>query len=311
MSSSLPRVFAATKDGFAVEGISHLAVAVFDPEAARDFYCEVLGFDEVAGGVLPGCGEHALIRAASGQLVALCRNAWRTGAESAVHNAYRVSPQQRDAIIERLRHRGVALHGYLEDRPREAEDGFYFADPDGNRIQLVARADAAPSCIAAIDHAALQTIDIEWEEKLYIRIAGLGIEHVVGWRTEDHQRAKLWGEGKEEMMPGARRWDKRYTIRAGEPPKIARPNMQLYLEAGRDALAIYLASEHYRIQPADQVIGTPRLALKVVRPLDEVAQKLAKFGRDVAGPIEHPANAWVRSSVYCRDIGGNFLEFCR
>jgi catechol-2,3-dioxygenase len=311
MSNSLPHVFAATKDGFGVEGISHLAVTVDDPAMARDFYRGVLGFEDVPNGALPDCGEHALIRAASGQVVALCRNDWHAGAESAVHNAYRVSPRQRDAILARLQQRGIPVHHYREDRPREADDNFYFDDPDGNRIQLVTDAAVPDSGIAAIDHVALQTIDIEWEEKLYIRTAGFGIEHVVGWRTEDHQRAKLWGEGKEEMIPGARRWDKRYTIRAGEPPKLARPNMQIYLDTGKNGLAIYLAAEHYRIQPADRVIGTPRVAFKVSVPLEDVARKLAKFGRDVAGPAEHSANPWVRSSVYCRDIGGNFLEFCR
>ncbi|HEY3917769.1 MAG TPA: VOC family protein [Stellaceae bacterium] len=310
MSNSLPHVFAATKNGFEVEGISHIAVAVKDPTAARAFYGSVLGFDDT-GSALPDCGDHSLVRAASGQVVALCRNGWRAASDTAVHNAYRVSPAQREAIFARLAQRGVTVQRYREDRPRENDDNCYFDDPDGNRIQLVLDPAARGPGVAAIDHVALQTFDIEWEEKLYIRTAGFGIEHVVGWRTTDHQRAKLWGEGKEEMMPGARRWDKRYTIRAGEPPKIARPNMQIYLDAGNDGLAVYLAAEHYRIQPAERLVGTPRVAFKVAAPLEDVAQKLAKFGRPVAGPIEHAANPWVKRSIYCRDIGGNFLEFCR
>lgn len=310
MSNSLPHVFAATKSEFEITGISHIAVAVSDPPAARIFYSSVLGFDAIADGTMPECGDHVLLRAASGQIVALCRNDWRAAPEAAVHNAYRVSAAQRDAILARLRQREVAVHRYREDRPRENDDNCYFEDPDGNRIQLVVDAAARDTGIAGIDHVALQTFDIEWEEKLYIRTAGLAVDHVVGWRTTDHQRAKLWGEGQEEMMPGARRWDKRYTIRAGEPPKIARPNMQIYLDAGKDGIAIYLAAEHYQIQPAQHLVGTPRLAFKVAAPLDDVAQKLVKCGRKIVGPIEHPANSWVRRSVYCRDIGGNFIEFC-
>lgn len=310
MSNSLPHVFAATKNGFKVQGISHIAVAVKDPVAARVFYRDVLGFDDAGGDALSDCGDHVFLRAKSEQAVALCRNDWRAGPESAVHRAYRVSAAQRHSILARLERHGIAVQRYREDRPRENDDNFYFDDPDGNRIQLVLDPVARGPGIAGIDHVVLQTFDIEWEEKLYIRTAGFGIDYVVGWRTTDHQRAKAWGEGKEEMMPGARRWDKRYTIRAGEPPKIARPNMQIYLDAGKDGLAIYLAAEHYQIQPIERLVGTPRVAFKVAAPLEDVAQKLTKFGRKVAGPIEHPANLWVKQSVYCRDIGGNFLEFC-
>lgn len=299
-----------------LDGISHLAVNVADVDAALYFYRESLGFAHEPAVSLPKCGSHAVVSAASGQRVALCRSeSPRPSPEWGVHNAYRVTAEARAAIVDRIARQGGQVFSYREVRPAEAHDNCYFYDPFGNRIQLVVTDRAAGGgqsgpTVQAIDHAVIQTIDIEWEEEFYVNLLGLPVECNIGRRTADYVLAQMWKEGKEDMAPGIMRLDKRYSTIHGTDP-VPRPNMQLFVETGEDVLGIYLANKPFQEPPEEMVVGTPRTAFRVTRTaLAAIAARLEGTKHPTVGPVEHPAGSPVRYSLYCRDPGANFIEFC-
>lgn len=295
-----------------MDGISHLAIEVADLKRARDFY-RLLGFEFAGDDRMPECGRSARLRTASGQSVILCESPEpRSLPETGVHQAYRISATDRDAAAKALAAYGVTVHDYEEDRPQEKRDNFYFSDPDGNRIQLVAATTngAAPCKILGIDHAAIESHDLEWAEDFYVQRLGLTVEHRVGWRTDDYVRAKLWGEGKENMAPGTRRWDQRYTVME-QKRRLPRPNTHFFIRVGADILGIYLATQHRQEPPEEQIIGTPRIGFRAGRAsFEQMARQLAATRTPIKGPVEHPAGAPIAASLYARDPGGNFLEIC-
>lgn len=314
MSSSVETREARGQSAARLTSISHLSLVVGDLAAARSFYCDTVGFGLVGSDVLPSCGHHVLLTAASGQMVALCEGDKDAAlVDTGVHQAYRVTAAARDEILARLSRAGVTVHRYKEDRPAEDAHNFYFFDPFGNRLQLVAVSDGVSSgdkvLIGGIDHAAVQAIDVEWEEKFYIRHLGLPIDHVVGWRTADYARARLWGEGKDPMAPGCRRWDKRYTAMHGTDP-VPRPNAQLFVRTGDAVLGVYLAVNHFQEPPEEDIVGLPRVAFSVIaQDFDRLAERLADWG-PVVGPVSHPAGSPRARSLFFKDPGANFLEFC-
>ncbi len=295
-----------------MEGISHVVIEVSDLKRAEEFYREVLGF-ELTGYDLPAdCGRSVCLRAASGQALILSQSAApRSLPETGVHQAYRVTAFDREAIGKKLAARQIDVHTYKEDRPAEEADNFYFCDLDGNRVQLIANAGAnGGGKVVGIDHAAVECHDLEWAEDFYVKVLGLAAEHRVGWRTADYVRAQLWGEGKEDMAPGTRRWDQRYTVME-QKRRIPRPNPQLFLRVGDGILGVYLANQHRQEPPEKQIVGTPRIALRVSRgALDETVKLLKERRLPVHGPVEHPASAPIAASVYVKDPGANFLELC-
>lgn len=293
-----------------IEEISHVAIEVSDLKRAETFYRELLGF-EPAGERLPGCERSVLLRTVSGQWLALCEIAEpRSLSDTGVHQAYRVTAAHREAIGKNLAARNIQVHTYKEDRPAEEADNFYFYDPDGNRLQLVVsgtRADGKGK-VLAIDHAVVECHDLEWAEDFYAKIFGLDVDHRVGWSTKDYVRATLWGEGKEDMAPGTRRWDQRYTVME-QKRRLPRPNTQLFLRVGDGILGVYLATHHRQEPPEDQTIGTPRIGFRASRKaLDETVKLLKERRSPVEGPIEHAASTPVAVSIYFKDPGGNFLE---
>jgi catechol 2,3-dioxygenase-like lactoylglutathione lyase family enzyme len=297
-----------------LSGYSHIALPVADLGAARSFYCDLLGCSFAGTDMLPECNRHIVVAAASGQLLALCAAPTNAAlANTGIHYALRVTPRAREEILARLSQRSVVVHRYKEDRLAEGEDNVYFFDPFGNRLQLVAQSDKlSPSgapLIGGIDHVAMQAIDVEWGEKFYVAHLGLPIDYVVGWRTADYVRARLWGDGKEEMAPGARRWDKRYNVMHGKDP-VPRPNAQLYVKTGDGVLCVYLADTHFQEPPEEAVVGVPRLAFAIRREdVDRLAEHLADWG-PIVGPVKHPPSSLRSVSIYCKDPGSNFLEFC-
>jgi catechol 2,3-dioxygenase-like lactoylglutathione lyase family enzyme len=295
-----------------MEGISHVVIEVSDLKRAEEFYREILGFELMDGGAAD-CGASVLLGAASGQSLILSQSAEpRSLPETGVHQAYRVAPRHREAIARNLASRQIDVHTYKEDRPAEERDNFYFYDFDGNRVQLVVSgADSnASGKVLGIDHAAVECHDLEWAEDFYVNVLGLAVEHRVGWRTADYVRGQLWGEGKEDMAPGTRRWDQRYTVME-QKRRIPRPNTHFFLRVGDGVLGIYLATQHRQEPPEEQIVGAPRIGLRVSHSrLDETLKLLKERRFPVHGPVEHPASSPIAASVYVRDPGANFLELC-
>jgi catechol 2,3-dioxygenase-like lactoylglutathione lyase family enzyme len=301
-----------------IQGISHLAIEVKDLRQSEEFYRDLLGFVSVGRDLWPDCGRSLSLRAASGQHLILSESEQpRSLPETGVHQAYRVAPADRETIARKLSAREIKLHTYKEDRPPEEEDNFYFYDPDGNRAQLIAlqKASQPSGKVLGIDHAAVEAYDLEWAEEFYTQALGLPVDHRTGWRTADYVRAKLWGEGREEMAPGTRRWDQRYTTME-QKRRLPRPNMQLYVRFGDAVLGVYLALEHRQDPPEEQMAGTPRVGFRVTRQgLEEAVERLSnhRFPFHLSpfeGPVEHPASAPIASSLYFKDLSSNFLELC-
>lgn len=294
-----------------VQGISHLTIEVAQLKKAEEFYCGVLGFEPSGYNLWPECGNNAALKTAAGQWLVLSENTPpRSLPETGVHQAYRVAPGDRSAIARRLEARDIAVRSYKEDRPQEEEHNCYFHDADGNRIQLVAVAGGAGGGrVLGIDHTAVESPDLEWAEDFYVNVLGLPVDHRVGWKTADYVRAKLWGEGKEEMAPGTRRWDQRYTVME-QKRRLPRPNMHFFVRLGDAVLGVYLALEHRQEPPEEQMVGSPRIGLRTSRrALEETARRLAQRRCRFQGPVEHPASTPIATSLYCKDPAGNFLEF--
>ena len=294
-----------------MEGISHIVIEVSALKQAEEFYRGVLGFESRGNEPFPNCEASIALRSASGQWLVLAQSSEpRSLPDTGVHQAYKIATADCEAIRKKLAARDVTVHTYKEDRPAEEDDNFYFFDPDGNRVQLVAAkaVSDASGRVLGIDHAAVECHDLEWAEDFYVKLLGLTVDHRVGWRTADYVRARLWGEGKEDMAPGTRRWDQRYTVME-QKRRIPRPNTQLFTRVGDNVLGIYLATQHRQEPPEKQIVGTPRIGLRANRnELDEIKRLLTKHRFPVDGPIEHPASSPVAVSIYVRDPGANFLE---
>ena len=297
-----------------IRGLAHSVIETADLGRARAFYGDRLGLRTVAEN-WPNSDETCLICPSGQSLVLRQSAAPRSFAETGVHQAYRAAPSAIERILKDLAGDGIAVQGYHEDRPAEQNAPCYFADPDGNRIQLVRQESGGGAGVLAIDHTAIQASDMEWIEDFYAGCLGLAVDHRVGWNTIDYVRAREWGEGKEDMAPGTRRWDERYRdIPGGKPGqgrRVARPNMQIFYKMGDSILGIYLANSHMQEPPLRQATGTPRTAYWTDRAtLDRTAAVLSKTRNAVLGPEQHPAKSPIAASLYFRDPCGNFIELC-
>jgi catechol-2,3-dioxygenase len=295
-------------------GISHLVVEVGDLDKAADFYSRILGLKLVGRDVLPNCGAHVALKSPSGQWVALVSNPDRLDLrEMGVHQAYRVSVGAKAAISARLLAEGIEIKTYKEDRTAEDGDNFYFFDPAGNRLQLVvAKSAMATEGVSGIDHAAVQVADMMWAEEFYTNEFRLAVDHRVGWKTADYARARKWAAGEEDMAPGTRRLDERYTVMVNRK-KVPRANMQIFVRVGSGSvLGVYLAHKHFQESPEEQIVGSPRTAFAVANraALDSAAKLLASHGRKYVGPMVHAAASPIEESLYFKDTGGNFFELC-
>ena len=310
--NTLTRTRAVADGGLNIEALASVAVPVTDIAAARDFYVRVLGFEDKGSDRLPGFDAHAVVAAPSRQYVVLTHQQGPDTRDTGVHQGYRVSAVARDAIAGRLAKENIEVFTYKEDRVKEDSENFYFHDRDGNRIQLV-RSDVAKSGggVHGLDHTVVLAYDMLWAESYYGHDLKFPVESRVGVRTEDHSRARRWAAGEEKMAPGTRRLDKLYMPMGGQN-EVPRANMQVYFTVGDSIFGVYLAIKHQQEPPEKQIVGgAPRTTFLTARAeLDRIAGILQKRRRLFEGPVAHPASAPYAASVYCKDLSGNFLEFC-
>ena len=122
-----------------VTGISELVLEVSDLEAARNFYRDVLGFEETL------YGEGAEGRYLGGERAGL--GLWtklvglaggRGGAH--VHYAFNVPDEAIDDLKDRIERAGAEVEGPIQLGPGRA---IYVTDPDGNVVEFWSQVMAA------------------------------------------------------------------------------------------------------------------------------------------------------------------------
>ena len=300
-----------TLNGGVFQGLSHLVVEVADLDAAEAFYRDGLGLQPIGRDAWPDAGANAVLKAGDQHLV-LTRNADRPDlTATGVHQGYRIGARGREEARTRLQRLGVKVETYREDRPAESGDNFYAFDPSGNRVQLVVdpRGNGSPG-VTGIDHACVQDYDMQWAQEFYGGMLSLPLDHVTGLHSDDYIRAQAWGDEKEAMAPGCCRLVKYYREIPGQNRMQPRPTLQMYFRAGSGVIGVYMAMEDYAEAPEEQLVGTPRTALRVAKgKLDDVARALEARGRAFRGPVDHGGNGAIGRSLYSRDTGGNFIEF--
>jgi catechol 2,3-dioxygenase-like lactoylglutathione lyase family enzyme len=300
-----------TRMATSVQSIGHLVVEVTSLPPALDFYRDGLGLGLVGTDFWPGCANrHAVLKAGAHYLV--LAEVWQKPDLSAGggHQAYRLSRSGHKQAVDRLAALGCDIQTYHESRPAEAGGHVYVTDPSGNRVQLVPSDETANGGVVGIDHVCVEDANLHRAELFYSQVLGLDIDHVSGTRTSDFTRAREWGEGAIAMMPGACRWVRYYRAIKGQNQTQARPNLQMYFRAGDGVIGVYMAMEDYAEPPETQQIGTPRIGLQVADDaLDAIAARLQAARRPFDGPVEHGGNSPIARSLYCKDAGGNFIEF--
>jgi len=121
----------------AVKGFSHVAIAVDDLDAARDFYCGILGFEELARpeigipGMWLGVGDL--------QLHFIETDEMPTPGKGFPHFALHVPAESFDATVDELRAAGVPFLGEPGSRVDFGTTtvlAAFITDPAGNVIEL-------------------------------------------------------------------------------------------------------------------------------------------------------------------------------
>src|ERR1700688_1369151 len=120
----------------AVTGFSHVAIAVSDLGAARDFYCGVLGFEELPR---PDLGIPGMwLRVGDLQLHFIETDEMPTPGKGFPHYALHVSTEAFDQTMQTLRDAGVAFLGEPSARVDFGTTvlAAFVNDPAGNVIAL-------------------------------------------------------------------------------------------------------------------------------------------------------------------------------
>ncbi|HEY3095696.1 MAG TPA: VOC family protein [Acidimicrobiia bacterium] len=119
-----------------VSGYSHVAISVTDLDAARDFYCDVLGFEELPR---PDFGFPGLwLRVGSLQLHLGVAEQPPAPGPGFPHFALYVPSEQFDATIDAVRAAGVKMLGEPSTRVDfgTTVHAAFITDPSGNVIEL-------------------------------------------------------------------------------------------------------------------------------------------------------------------------------
>jgi catechol 2,3-dioxygenase-like lactoylglutathione lyase family enzyme len=117
-----------------VTGISELVLEVADLDAARDFYREVLGFEETLYG--EGAeGRYWYLVGETGRLGLWTEQVGLAGGRGGVHVhfAFHLADDEIDRLLDRLRAAGTEVEGPVQLGPGRA---IYVTDPDGNVVEF-------------------------------------------------------------------------------------------------------------------------------------------------------------------------------
>lgn len=109
-----------------------LAMPAGEEERARDFFCRVLGMEEIPKP--PELAKRGGAWFRSGAVSLHLGVDPKFQAATKAHPAFRCDAYE--ALLERLRGHGLAI--VPDENPFEGKDHCYIADPFGNRIELIA-----------------------------------------------------------------------------------------------------------------------------------------------------------------------------
>ncbi len=117
-----------------VSGISELVLEVADLDAARNFYGEVLGFEETRYGEGRDDRRWYLI-GDSARLGLWTPQVGLAGGQGGVHVhfAFHLAREELDRVLERLRSQGTEVEGPVH---LGSDRAIYVTDPDGNVVEF-------------------------------------------------------------------------------------------------------------------------------------------------------------------------------
>jgi len=242
----------------------------------------------------------------------------RTLPDSGQHQAYRVPRARFGPLVQELQVQGSTIDWWREDHPAEREVTAYLHDPSGNRVQLVASDQLDP----LLDHIAMEIHMFDYCEYLYVTALGGRVDYYYGWRTLDHEEARLWASGDDPCAPWTRRDNPSYrdflvedpttgelrparfsdqlgVERPPARPRVPRPNGQVFLSYGDTRVVLISATKVRQEPPEEQTRGTPRLVFHTDQSADKAAAHLASF------PFRHRREG---RHIFVRDPDGNFAE---
>ncbi|MCL5946946.1 MAG: VOC family protein [Chloroflexi bacterium] len=121
-----------------INGIGHVAFRVSNLEAAKRFYCDILGFRHAFDMDREGKPWITYIYINNGQFIELFPD--DSGEDLTNRGSYRHFQLEVDDIVQtitELERRGLPSTGVSPRRGRDGNLQYWVTDPDGNRIELM------------------------------------------------------------------------------------------------------------------------------------------------------------------------------
>jgi hypothetical protein len=168
------------------------------------------------------------------------------------------------------------------------------------------------------DHAVIRINDFILAENFYRAVFGkiygddqVQVEHRSMNSTEEYvHTARTGGTGARAAAA-----DRARGIENDDPQVSTRVQFvgvgQGSVRIGGALIPMFLAKRHEQEPPPEQLRGSPRHAFPVTEEqLATAIGVLRQHGIDFEGPVDHPAHALVKRSLYFKDPSSNFLELC-
>jgi catechol 2,3-dioxygenase-like lactoylglutathione lyase family enzyme len=294
----------AIDPALACREISGATLEVPDLDAARAFYAPIFATRDGAW----EADRRTLRFRAGAQAVELVRRARpRSYPDTAYHWGYRVASSWLPALVDQLVKQGRPVSWWHEDDPAERTLSAYFADPGGNRVQLLPGDDDGP----LLDHVALEEHDLEAAEFFYTRALGGRVTYSHGWDARDQVGLESWMAGDDPSAPFTRRINISYRTKRPAPMPLA----HLFVTFGPTRLGLFLAQVHHQEPPPGVVRGTPQLTFTARCPADALAAHLRTVN---VSPVDLKYDGgYVQferdgDAFFLRDPGGHFVQIvCR